>query len=118
MAATAPASMQVGVNCVVFGVVLARGLVNCGFIYYCHMRQGELYDTSHAIQFCMFIVFEDIVLMDSNRYRYLFRLTIIVFRITGISMTYSFPTISCQFRFQEKKLLSIVSDRFHPYMCF
>jgi hypothetical protein len=34
----APTSMQVGVNCVVSSVVLARGLVNCDFIYYCHMR--------------------------------------------------------------------------------
>jgi hypothetical protein len=47
--------------------------------------------------------FYDIVLMDSDHYRYIFRSTTIVFEITGISMSYSFPTISYRFRFQKEK---------------
>jgi hypothetical protein len=42
------------------------------------------------------------VLMDSDHYRCIFRSTTIIFKITGISSPYSFPTISYRFRFQEK----------------
>jgi hypothetical protein len=47
--------------------------------------------------------FLDIVLMDSDHYRYIFQSTTIVFEITRISVSYSFPTISYRFRFREKK---------------
>jgi hypothetical protein len=46
--------------------------------------------------------FLDTILMDSDRYRCIFRSTTIVFEITGISTAYSFPTISYRFRFREK----------------
>jgi hypothetical protein len=46
--------------------------------------------------------FLDTVLMDSDRYRCIFRSTTIVFEITGISTPYSFPTISYRFHFREK----------------
>jgi hypothetical protein len=48
--------------------------------------------------------FLDIVLMDSDHYRYIFRSTTIVFEITGMSVSYSFPTISYRFRFREKNV--------------
>jgi hypothetical protein len=41
------------VNC----VVSACDLVNCDFIYYCHVRQVELYGSSHVLQFGVFIIF-------------------------------------------------------------
>jgi hypothetical protein len=56
--------------------------------------------------------FEDIVLMDSDRYRCIFRSTTIVFEIIGISVLYSFSTISYWFHFREK---TMKLNRFHPY---
>jgi hypothetical protein len=41
--------------------------------------------------------------MNSDRYRCIFRSTTTVFEITGISVPYSFPTISYRFQFREKK---------------
>ena len=40
--------------------------------------------------------------MDSDHYRCIFRSTTIVFEITGISVPYSFPTISYRFCFRKK----------------
>jgi hypothetical protein len=58
-------------------------------------------------------------LMDSDRYRCIFRLTTIVFEITGISAPYSFPTISYRFRFREKDMKTKVIwppiDRFRSF---
>jgi hypothetical protein len=57
--------------------------------------------------------------MDSDRYRCIFRSTIIVFEITGISAPYSFPTISYRFRFREKdvkmKVIWPPIDRFRSF---
>jgi hypothetical protein len=87
------------VNC----VILAYDLFNCGFIYYCHVRYVELYGSYYVIWFGVFIVFEDIVLMDFDRYQCIFRSTTIVFKITEILAPYSFPTISYRFQFRKKK---------------
>jgi hypothetical protein len=58
--------------------------------------------------------------MDSDRYRCIFRSTIIVFEITGISAPYSFPTISYRFRFREKdvkmKVIWPPIDRFRSFL--
>jgi hypothetical protein len=78
-------------------VVSACDLFNCGFIYYCHVRYVELYRSYPVLRFDVFIVFEDIVLMDFDRYPCIFRLTTIVFKITEISMPYLFSTISYRF---------------------
>jgi hypothetical protein len=63
--------------------------------------------------------FLDIVLMDSDRYRCIFRLTTIVFEITGISVSYSFSTISYRFRFREKtvkmKVIWSPADHFRSF---
>jgi hypothetical protein len=63
--------------------------------------------------------FLDTVLMDSDRYRCIFRSTTIVFEITGISAPYSFPTISYRFRFREKNVKTKVIwppiDRFRSF---
>jgi hypothetical protein len=93
------------VNC----VVSACDFVNCGFIYHCHVRWIELYVSSHVLRFDVFIVFEDIVLMDSDRYRCIFRLTTIIFEITRISTPYSFMIISYRFRFKKNDLASYPS---------
>jgi hypothetical protein len=63
--------------------------------------------------------FLDTVLMDSDRYRCIFRSTTIVFEIIGISAPYSFPTISYRFRFREKDMKTKVIwppiDRFRSF---
>jgi hypothetical protein len=63
--------------------------------------------------------FLDTVLMDSDRYRCIFRSTTIVFEITRISAPYSFPTISYRFRFREKdvktKVIWSPIDRFRSF---
>ena len=51
----------------------------------------------------MFIIFEDIVLIDSDRYRCIFRSTTIFFKIIIISTPYLFSTTSYQFYFRENK---------------
>jgi hypothetical protein len=61
-----------------------------------------------VLQFDVFIVFEDIVLMDSDHYRCIFRLTTIVFEITGISVSYSFPIISYQFHFRKNVKIKVI----------
>jgi hypothetical protein len=63
--------------------------------------------------------FLDTVLMDSDRYRCIFRSTTIIFEITGISAPYSFSTISYRFHFREKDVKTKVIwppiDRFRSF---
>jgi hypothetical protein len=100
----------------------------CGFsLWSCQLwlylllsvRYVELYGSSHVLQFGVFIVFLDTVLMDSDRYRCIFRSTTIIFEIIGISAPYSFPTISYRFRFREKDIKTKVIwppiDRFRSF---
>jgi hypothetical protein len=113
-----------------FSLFQTKDGVNCGFcLWSCQLWLYLLLLLSCEISRVLWLFscstvwrvyrFLDIVLMDSDHYRYIFRSTTIIFEITGISVSYSFSTISYRFRFREKnvkmKVIWSTIDRFRPF---